>query len=100
MSREQVGKCPKCGGEMKPARIPTNFRILKSNDWYGDPAVAFYCQDCGFIELYKEPSTGEPRRRIRPRSEQEQPQQPVSTEEPQEPQERETKREIDKRLIR
>ena len=81
---------------MKPGRLSTNFRVLKANDWYGDPAVALYCQDCGFVEIYKESSAREPKREIRPLSEQEQPQQPVSTKESQKPREKE----IDKRLIR
>jgi predicted nucleic-acid-binding Zn-ribbon protein len=100
MRREQVGKCPKCGGEMKPGMTSGDFRILKPGDLVGDRAEASYCQDCGFVELYKEPSTREPGRRPGPLSEQEQPQQPLSTEEPQKPQEKESKREIDKRLIR
>lgn len=90
------GRCPKCGGEMKPGRLSNNFRILKANDWYGDPALALYCENCGFVELYKEPSTRESQREIRPLSEQEQPEQPASEEEPRKPRDRET----DKRLIR
>jgi len=100
MRREQVDKCPKCGGEMKSGRPSQDFRILKEGDLVGDRAEAFYCQECGFVELYKEPSMKEPRRWPKPLSEQEQPQQPASTKEPQKPQEKETKREIDKRLIR
>jgi len=100
MRREQVGKCPKCGGEMELGTASDYFRILKPGDLRGDRADAFYCHDCGFVELYKEPSTRESRRRPGPLSEQEQPQQPLSTEEPQKPQEKEPKREIDKRLIR
>jgi predicted nucleic-acid-binding Zn-ribbon protein len=96
MRRKQVGKCPKCGGEMKTGRPSQDFRILKEGDLVGDRAEAFYCQDCGFVELYKEPSTKEPRRWPKPPSEQEQPQQPVSTEKPQRPREKEA----DKRLIR
>jgi predicted RNA-binding Zn-ribbon protein involved in translation (DUF1610 family) len=96
MTRQQTTKCPKCGGEMKPGRLTTNFRILKTNDWYGDPAMAFYCENCGFIELYKEPSTRKPQRETETLSEQEQPQQPASEEEPQKPRDREH----DKRLIR
>jgi predicted nucleic-acid-binding Zn-ribbon protein len=96
MTRQQAAKCPKCGGEMKPGRLSTNFRILKPNDWYGDPAVVLYCENCGFVELYKEPSAKEPRKETETLPEQEQPQQPVSEEEPQKPRDRER----DKRLIR
>jgi predicted nucleic-acid-binding Zn-ribbon protein len=41
----EVKKCLKCGGEMKNAKI---------GDLRGDRALAFYCKNCGFIELYKE----------------------------------------------
>jgi len=95
MGREQ-DKCPKCGGEMKPGSLGLNFRILKPGDLSGDPAVAFYCQECGFVELYKEPSTKEPKRWSRRVQEQEQLQQPASVEEPRKPREKE----VDKRLIR
>jgi predicted RNA-binding Zn-ribbon protein involved in translation (DUF1610 family) len=96
MTRQQTTKCPKCGGEMKPGRLATNFRILKPNDWYGDPATVYYCENCGFVELYKEPSTRKPQRETRPTLEHKQPQQPVSEEEPEKPRDRER----DKRLIR
>jgi hypothetical protein len=62
----------------------------------GDGVEAFYCQDCGFIELYKEPSTKEPKRWSKQVSEEEQPQQPASAEEQRKPRERE----MDKRLVR
>ena len=100
MSKEHVYKCLKCGGEMKPGSTSGDFRILKSGDLVGDSTEAFYCQDCGFIELYKAPSTREPRRWVRPVSEQGQSQRPASAEEPQEPEQKETKREIGRRLIR
>jgi predicted RNA-binding Zn-ribbon protein involved in translation (DUF1610 family) len=97
---KQKGKCPKCGGEMKLGRPSHDFHILKEGDLVGDSVGALYCQDCGYVELYKDPSTREPQRWSRQLSEQEQPQQPASAEEPQKPKEKETKREIDKRLIR
>lgn len=59
-SESHVEKCPKCGGEMKSGSVTASFRILKSGDLQGDKLSAFYCRDCGFIELYKEPSTKEP----------------------------------------
>jgi YgiT-type zinc finger domain-containing protein len=96
MSQKQVGKCPKCGGEMKAGRPSQDFRILKEGDLMGDGVEAFYCQDCGFIELYKEPSTKEPKRWPKPLPEPEQPQQPAYVEEPRKPRDRE----VDKRLIR
>ncbi len=47
-------KCPKCATEMKLGRIgayggPT---LLKKGDRIGDYIVAFYCEKCGYIELY------------------------------------------------
>ena len=96
MSMKQVGKCPKCGGEMKSGRPSQDFRILKEGDLMGDGVEAFYCQDCGFIELYKEASTKEPKRWSEQVSEEERPQQPASAEEPRKPRERE----MDKRLVR
>jgi YgiT-type zinc finger domain-containing protein len=93
---KQVGKCPKCGGEMKSGKPSQDFRILKEGDLMGDGVEALYCQDCGFIELYKEPSTKEPKRWPKPLPEQEQPKQTTSVEEPRKPRERE----MDKRLIR
>ena len=100
MGKEQATKCPKCGGEMKPGSTSGDFRILKSGDLVGDSTEAFYCQDCGFIELYKAPSTREPRRWVRPRSEPKQSQHPAAAEEPQEPEEKDTKRETGRRLVR
>ena len=96
MGQRQVGKCPKCGGDMMPGRATNYFRILKPGDLQGDLAQALYCQDCGFVELYKEPSTKEPKRWSRPVSEQKQPEQPAPAEEPRKPRERE----MDKRLVR
>jgi len=92
----EVNKCPKCGGEMKSGMTSGYFRILKQGDLTGDRANALYCSNCGFVELYKEPSTKEPRRwRTPPPLEQAPP-----SEEPQKPQEEEPKRRTDKRLVR
>ena len=96
MSEEQFEKCPKCGGEMKLGKPSGDFRILKSGDLVGDNIEAFYCEECGFIELYKEPSTKEPRRWPGPLTEEEQAPEPATAEEPRKPRDRE----IDKRLIR
>jgi hypothetical protein len=37
-------------------------RILKTGDLCGDLVTAFYCKECGFVELYKKPSSREPLR--------------------------------------
>jgi len=59
----EIKKCPKCSGKMKP-REPAGgagewafkFRLkkLETNDFLGDKIHAFYCEDCGYIEFYKE----------------------------------------------
>jgi len=59
MSASEGRKCPKCGGNMQPGSVPSDFRILKSGDLYGDRVSVLYCLKCGFVELYKEPSTRE-----------------------------------------
>jgi predicted nucleic-acid-binding Zn-ribbon protein len=53
----EVEKCPKCDGEMAKGTLnsyPHSFRLLKSGDWRGDIIQAFYCEDCGYLEFYKE----------------------------------------------
>ncbi|MDH5782751.1 MAG: zinc ribbon domain-containing protein [Candidatus Bathyarchaeota archaeon] len=53
----EVKKCPKCGGEMKRGKGLVGYgspiRFVKIGDLRGDTAFAFYCKNCGFIELYK-----------------------------------------------
>jgi YgiT-type zinc finger domain-containing protein len=56
----EVKKCPKCGGEMVSGQVTRDVRIRKQGDLVGDNVYALFCRDCGFIELYKEPSTKEP----------------------------------------
>jgi len=90
MSETHVMKCPKCGGQMKAGSIPGDFRIRKYGDMYGDRANVFYCVNCGFIELYKEPSVKESwRMRVRP-----------AEPEAQQPEKEELGRKPDKRLVR
>jgi len=92
----EVEKCPKCGGEMKSGGISTQggFRILKQGDLQGDKVSTFYCRDCGFVELYKEPSTKEPWRWQKE-------QQVPSTKEPQQPEKKQPFPETPKkRLVR
>jgi len=53
----EAKKCPKCGGEMKKGKGLAGYGIIcfaKIGDLRGDRAFAFYCKNCGFIELYKE----------------------------------------------
>jgi len=86
----QFEKCPKCGGEMHSGSVSTSFRILKPGDLQGDKVYTYYCKDCGFIELYKEPSTKEPWRW----------QKRLSTKEPQQPKKEQPSVETKKRLVR
>ena len=53
----EVKKCPKCDGEMKNGlRLVsyTEITVAKENQPVGDYINVFMCQNCGFIELYKE----------------------------------------------
>jgi len=98
MAKSDAYKCPKCGGEMKFGTTSGQFRILKPGDMMGDRTNVFYCQNCGFIELYKEPSTKEPRR-MHPRSAEPELRQ-TPKEEPQQPEREELIRKPEKRLVR
>jgi len=99
MSEIDVVKCPKCGGQMNSGSVAGNFRILKAGDLYGDRARVFFCRNCGFVELYKEPSVKEPwRLRVRPAEPE--PQQAPTREEPRQPEKEEPGRKPVKRLVR
>ena len=59
MSEGEVKKkCPKCGGETKRRYIYSTGLLSDSDSlWFPgkrDRVIAFVCQKCGFIELYKE----------------------------------------------
>jgi len=79
MSEREVRKC-KCGGEMIAGTVTRDVRIAKQGDLIGDNINAFYCRNCGFIELYKQPSSKEPWRLPK--------QQETLPEEPQQPTEK------------
>jgi YgiT-type zinc finger domain-containing protein len=86
-------KCPKCNGEMVPGEVTHEVRVLKQGDLVGDEVCAFFCRECGFIELYKEPSTKEPWRWPK--------QEETATQEPQQPKEETSSPETPrKRLVR
>lgn len=61
LSKSEVKKCPKCGGETKRRHLSsarTRIGLLSDSDsfWFPgkrDKVIAFVCQKCGFIELYK-----------------------------------------------
>ena len=58
MIKDEAEKCPKCGGEMKKGNGMGGgwgfIRFQKMGDLRGDTTFAYYCKNCGFIELYKE----------------------------------------------
>ena len=58
MSKSDVKKCPKCGGEMEKGKGLAGgygvVRYLKMGDRLrGDKTIAFHCRNCGYIEIYK-----------------------------------------------
>ena len=49
--------CPKCSNKMTKGEIPSTglnsvLKLKKYGDVRGDDIIAFYCENCGFIELY------------------------------------------------
>jgi predicted nucleic-acid-binding Zn-ribbon protein len=54
-------KCPKCGNVMKQAsRLDISshalgdVKLCKAGDMWGDTITPFYCDYCGYIELFLE----------------------------------------------
>ena len=55
----EIKKCPKCGNYLErgqPLRT-TGFGSLvtlnkKDDNWMGDSLIPFYCNTCGYVELY------------------------------------------------
>jgi len=58
MSKSEVKKCPKCGGEMEAGylRDAPYWRRGKSllQLGFGPRVFAYRCKNCGYIELYTE----------------------------------------------
>ena len=57
MSKSEVKKCPKRGGEMVEGKRLVGYvriSLAKKGDVFGDNIIPFYCKNCGYIELYKE----------------------------------------------
>jgi hypothetical protein len=78
---------------MVSGEVTRDVRILKQGDLVGDNVYAFFCRDCGFVELYRKPSTKEPWRRPK--------QQEAPLEEPQQPKEKRPSTETSrKKMIR
>jgi len=51
-------KCSKCGGALVEEKLWSygGIRIGKKDSligWMGDKIRSFYCENCGYIELYK-----------------------------------------------
>lgn len=53
-------RCPKCDGEMESNRIRTHLVWVDELDCIPDtrkqlgPTIAYLCNDCGYIEFYRE----------------------------------------------
>lgn len=64
MTKNEVKKCFKCGGEMEEGgNLFVSYMFFVYSDvslrkkrqhFFGDNIVPFYCKNCGYIELYKE----------------------------------------------
>jgi predicted nucleic-acid-binding Zn-ribbon protein len=59
MNDSEVKKCPKCGSEMKRGKYVFGYmrqpsRLAKASDFWGNTIIPFYCEKCGYIELYDE----------------------------------------------
>jgi predicted nucleic-acid-binding Zn-ribbon protein len=53
----EVKTCPKCGSAMKRGNYLADYsatRLIKMGDLRGDKVIPFYCENCGYIELYNE----------------------------------------------
>jgi predicted nucleic-acid-binding Zn-ribbon protein len=50
--------CPKCGSNMqgdKQVKIfGSELELVSENGFLGDKIRTFYCESCGFLELYRE----------------------------------------------
>jgi predicted nucleic-acid-binding Zn-ribbon protein len=53
-----VKNCPKCGKDMVRGQKLYGYgyqvRLIKQGDHWGDNIIPFYCESCGYIELYNE----------------------------------------------
>jgi len=58
MSKKETKQCSKCGGEMKRGVVPQptayGFRFKVQGEFWGSRIIPFACQNCGYIELYRE----------------------------------------------
>ena len=50
-------QCPKCGSEMREDRhlqaLGCAVELVTTEAFLGDKVKTFYCQSCGYIELYR-----------------------------------------------
>lgn len=61
MNEKEVGKCPKCSGDMVRGdglvvhtSLLASVSLAKRGDVLGDIIIPYYCEKCGYIEFYKE----------------------------------------------
>jgi predicted nucleic-acid-binding Zn-ribbon protein len=49
--------CPKCGSPMQGDRhlqeLGSEVELVTDNGYRGDKLKAFYCDKCGYVELYR-----------------------------------------------
>ncbi len=49
--------CPKCGAQMQEDRhfqaLGSEVELASKDAFLGDKLKVFYCEDCGYIELYR-----------------------------------------------
>ncbi len=49
-------KCPKCNADMRNDKKLGSYievSLRKEDQFIGDKVLTFYCDNCGFIELYR-----------------------------------------------
>ena len=51
-------KCSKCGGQLREDRhlqvLNSEVELVEKEAFLGDKLRAFYCEQCGYVELYRE----------------------------------------------
>lgn len=54
----ETESCPKCGSNMQEDKhlqsLGSETELVSENGFLGDKVRVFYCEKCGFIELYRE----------------------------------------------
>jgi predicted nucleic-acid-binding Zn-ribbon protein len=57
MTPTPTKKCPKCGSNMQADKhlqsLGSETELVSHEGFLGDEIRVFYCENCGFIELYR-----------------------------------------------